>query len=99
MIEIDLDHIIVEELHLLLRVVDVLIDNLIEDVLEWDKREDLRKKRNEERGIHLNQFIETIRLCGVSFNIWQKNDDGKSSGKYEHTSLLGNDKILLRVTR
>ena len=98
LIEIDLDHIIVDELHLLLRVVDVLIDNLIEDVLEWDKREDLRKKRNEERGIHLNQLIETVRSCGVSFNIWQKNNDGKSSGKYECTSLLGNDKkILLRL--
>ena len=90
LIEIDLDHIIVDELHLLLRVVDVQIDNLIDDVLEWDKREDLRKKRKAERGIHLNQLTETIRSCGVSFNIWQKNDDGKSSGKYECTSLLGN---------
>ena len=99
LLHIDLDHVVVDELHLMLRIVDVLIDNLIEEVLEWDKMEDLRKKRNEERGIHLNKLISTIRSCGVSFNIWQKtNADGKMSGKYECTSLLGNDKkILLNI--
>ena len=99
LLHIDLDHVVVDELHLMLRIVDVLIDNLIEEVLEWDKMEDLRKKRNEERGIHLNKLISTIRSCGVSFNIWQKtNADGKMSGKYECTSLLSNDKkILLNI--
>jgi hypothetical protein len=59
----------------------------------------MSKKRNEERGIHLSTLISTVRSCGVSFNIWQKkNADGKSSGKYDCTSLLGNDKkILLHV--
>ena len=99
LVEIDLDHVIVDELHLMLRVVDVLIDNLVEDVLEWDNNEDIRKKRKEERGKHLNNLVTTIRSCGVSFNIWQKkNADEKTSGKYEWTSLLGNDKkSLLRV--
>ena len=54
LIEIHLDHIIVDELHLLLRVVDVLIDNLIKDVLEWDKREDLRRIETKSEG-----FIST----------------------------------------
>ena len=99
LLNIDLDHVIVDELHLLLRIVDVLIDNLLEDVLEWDKTDDLRKKRDEERGLHLNKLISTVRSCGVSFNIWQKkNADGKLSGEYECTSLLGNDKkILLHI--
>ena len=59
----------------------------------------MSKKRNEERGIHLSTLISTVRSCGVSFNIWQKkNADGKSSGKYDCTSLLGNyKKILLHV--
>ena len=34
-----------------------------------------------------------IRSCGVSFDVWeQKNADGKASGRYDWTSLLGSDK-------
>ena len=78
LVHIDLDHVILDELHLMLRVVDVLI----EDVLEWDKTEDISKKRCEERGIHLQNLINTIKSCGVSFNIWQKtNADGKGVGE------------------
>ncbi|CAB3983549.1 Hypothetical predicted protein [Paramuricea clavata] len=44
LLHIDLDHVVVDELYLMLRIVDVLIDNLIEEVLQWDKMEDLRKK-------------------------------------------------------
>ena len=40
--------------------------------------------------------FETVRSCGVGFNVWENmNADGKSSGKYEYTSLLGNDKKTL----
>jgi len=35
----------------------------------------------------------TIRSCGVSFDIWEKtNADGKGTGHYDFTSLLGSDK-------
>ena len=43
-----------------------------------------------------------MRSCGVSFNIWKKaNADGKGSGTFEFTSLLGNDKkaTLARTPR
>ncbi|CAB3985615.1 Hypothetical predicted protein [Paramuricea clavata] len=37
--------------------------------------------------------MATIRLCGVSFDIWEKKtEDGKASGQYDFTSLLGADK-------
>ena len=37
-----------------------------------------------------------MRSCGVSFDIWEKtNADGKGSGTYDFTSLLGNDKKQL----
>ena len=39
LIDIPLDHIILDELHLKLRVTDVLINNLIEDVMQWDDKE------------------------------------------------------------
>ena len=48
------------------------------------------------KGKHLKKLIETIRSCGVSFEVWQKkNADGKESGTYDYTSLLGADKKRL----
>ena len=42
---IELDHVILDELHLLLRILDVLIENLIEDVYSGTKRKiEIRKK-------------------------------------------------------
>ena len=46
-----------------------------------------------ERGCRLQA---AVRSCGVSFDIWEKtNADGKGSGTYDFTRLLGNDKKQL----
>ena len=39
LLNIDLDHIIVDELHLLLRITDILTSNLITEATEWDVEE------------------------------------------------------------
>ena len=36
LLDIELDHVIVDELHLLLRITDVLTSNLVDEVLTWD---------------------------------------------------------------
>jgi hypothetical protein len=49
----------------MLRVVDVLMDNLIEDVSEWDKTEDTSKKGNEERVVLNKTMMWLVALsCG-----------------------------------
>ena len=100
LIDLPLDHIILDELHLMLRVTDVLINNLIEDVMQWDDKENFlqgKKNRIKPRK-HLDNLIEAINSCGVSFSVWEKrNADGKGSGTWDWTSLMGDDrKILLR---
>ena len=36
---------------------------------------------------------ETVRSCGVSFDVWEKRDaDGKSSSQHDWTILLGSHK-------
>ena len=50
----DFYHVIVYELHLLLRVMDVMLDNIITEVIEWAKSEDFDKTSKEPRGIYLN---------------------------------------------
>jgi hypothetical protein len=96
LLNIELDHVVPDELHLLLRVTDILTENLIQECLDWDKEDELDRCRGAERGIHLKKLINTIRSCGISFDVWEKRDaDGKSSGRHDWTSLLGSDKKRL----
>ena len=44
LINIDLDHVMLDELHLLLRIMDVLISNLVKEMCEWDKKDNFKKK-------------------------------------------------------
>ena len=91
-----LDHIILDELHLMLRITDVLIGNLVEDVMQWDDKESFLTGK---KKVHLDKLIQVINSCGVSFAVWEKrNADGKGSGTWDWTSLMGDDrKTLLRV--
>ena len=98
LIKIPFDHIILDELHLLLRITDVLLANLIEDAMEWDDKSDFLNKKGETKGIHLHKLVETINSCGVTFTIWEKKDgDGKGSGKMDWTSLMGAEKKILLI--
>jgi hypothetical protein len=96
LLDIELSHVILDELHLLLRVMDVLIGNLVQGAIDWDKKDNWKKKKSEHQSIHVNHLIEVIRSCGVTFNIWEKmNADKHGSGLYDFTSLLGTDKKKL----
>lgn len=63
---IPLDHIILDELHLMLRITDILTENLIEDAMQWNDKESSSstKKRS----------VEKIRACsktdGGSKELW-----------------------------
>lgn len=94
LLNIDLDHVIVDELHLLLRVMDVMLDNIITEVIDWGKDEDFEKTSKEARGIHFKKLVTEIRSCGVGFDVWELRNpaDNKGTGKYEFTSLFGKDK-------
>ena len=50
--------------------------------LNWDKDNDLNRRKGDPQGLHLKKLIQVIRSCGVSFDVWkQRNADGKASGK------------------
>jgi hypothetical protein len=51
LLNIPLDHVILDELHkLLLRITDILLDNVIEDAIEMDEDQVWFKKRVNHRG-------------------------------------------------
>ena len=81
---IDLDHVVPDELHLLLRVTDILTGNLVLECIDWDKEEEIDCPKGSVCGFHLQKLIEMVRSCGVSFDVWEKRDaDGKSSGQHD----------------
>jgi hypothetical protein len=82
LLDVPLDHIVLDELHLLLRIPNILLSNIIEDAMELDDKDDYFKKKGELKGVHLAMLIRLINTCGVTFTIWEKCDeDGKGTGK------------------
>ena len=49
LINIDLDHVILDELHLLLRIMDVLIQNLVTEAVQWDQADNWNKRKKEKK--------------------------------------------------
>jgi hypothetical protein len=69
---------------------EVLIGNLVQGAIDWDKKDNWKKKKSEHQSIHVNHLVEVIRSCGVTFNIWEKvNVDKQGSGLYDFSSRKG----------
>ena len=96
LLNIPITHVIPDELHLLLRITDKLLQNVIDEALERDAGEVFEKPRGQPKGIFLNRLVKTINGLGISFSIWNKrNADGSESQVKEFTSLLGTQKKKL----
>jgi len=96
LLNIPLTNVILDELHLLLRITDKLLQNVIDEVLERDAVEDFQKTRGQQKGLHLSKLIKSINDLGISFSIWnRRNADGSESPIKEFTSLLGSQKKKL----
>lgn len=95
LLAIDPDHIVLDELHLLLRILDVLIRNLILEMVCLDIEKNQRAGGS---GSHLERLVNTIRDCWISFSAWEKDADRKPTGVYNWTSLTGADKKKLLST-
>ena len=79
LIDIALDHVVPDELHLLLRVTDRLLENVIDEVLERDVKQDFNRRKGQPKGLILANLVKGINYCGISFNVWyKKNADGST---------------------
>ena len=96
LINIPLTNIVPDELHLLLRITDRLLQNLIDEVLERDDTADFTKSKDQEKGVFISKLVKTINDLGISFAIWnKKNADDSQSQEKHFTSLLGSQKKKL----
>jgi hypothetical protein len=72
---------------------DILERNVINNAIERDVKENLNRKPSERENKHLQNVVEAINNCGVSFSVWKKkNADGSDSGVHDWTSMVGNEK-------
>ena len=97
LLKIEPDHIVPDELHLLLRISDVLTRNLILEIVASAKR---IRQGSTPILTNLKKLETAVKECGITFRVWEVRDaDGKPSGKYESTSLQGKDtkKLLERL--
>ena len=84
--EIETHHIIPDELHLLLRVMDILIRNLVLTMVAADNT----AKRDAQPCDNISKMKKSVKECGIPFSIWELKDaDGRNSGRYEFTALKG----------
>ena len=84
-LNIELDHVIPDELHLLLRVTDVLINNIITSAISYDISNTTGKPKPLE-GPMITLLLKEV--IGYQFHVYEK--DGKSGWKF---SSLSGDKI------
>ena len=91
LLNIELTKVVVDELHLLLRVMDVLIWNLISLAASRDHKEQCQG----ETSNHIRQLEQAVQSCKVTFTIWQcvDGDSRLQPGKYDCTSLNGTDRL------
>ena len=91
--DIELSNVIADELHLLLRIMDVLIQALIDTAVAHDHHT-ARKNRVTPRvkapdGPMVKDLAATIKSCGVNFYVWEDKGADKA---LQWPSLMGNDK-------
>lgn len=99
LLNIELDHIIPDELHLMLRITDVLIEAAINIVTAYDQHQhehmqQLGHRRsvfNKLDGAMLRKLITSINSCGVQFRMWKE----RNGATLNWTSLMGPDKLKL----
>ena len=89
-----MDHVIIDTLHLFLRISDVLTDLLIR---EWRRSDAIEKKTTFSDGFsrdkykHMASYEELIKSIGISFNF----RINKESKKLEYRDLTGPQKLRL----
>ena len=88
LIQVDTDHIVPCLLHGLLRIHDVLNGNVILEMVQRDGR----AKVDGQPQRFIRDFVELVRSCGVTYNVWEKTDSKKNI-KHESTSLTGGAKL------
>ena len=91
LLRIPLSQVVVDELHMMLRITDILVINLIEDATDYDAKEKNGSIPKSDVS-HIDERVKCI-TRGVTLRIWETRiAAGKGTGRLEFTSLMGEEK-------
>ena len=85
---VPLDRVVLDELHLLLKIMDIPIRNLI---LYADSKDDRQRAHHGVEQHHIRKLEQTIRSCGVDFQIWQIKEPTGKLASYPGSPPLRNN--------
>jgi hypothetical protein len=93
LMKLDSENVVLDELHLMLRVCDILLRNLIFEVKDTDAELNFNGTGRDLIGPNLKSLCQCINDCGVTFHLWEAKDPvtREGSGKLDWTSLQGPD--------
>jgi len=96
LINVEPEDCVIDELHLFLRITDVLFENLFTELSRLSHR---AKTNGTGRSDHVEQAVSAIRGCGVSFNVRPSNEGSRQSRSgMEMTSLNRNEKLKVMTS-
>lgn len=95
LLPIDLDHVVPDELHWFMRVMDVLLENVVLQVVQLDVKGN-KRQADPLQGAMLQKLVESIQACGVPFCIWRK-DSGLSALDWTSLGGAGMRKVLSKL--
>ena len=92
-IHIEPDNVVIDELHLLLRIGDILVRNIVHEMVNADKIASRSYAQTAQSNTNMQQLLLFINThCKVTFRVWEKRDpNGRPSGAYDWTSIMGSD--------
>ena len=67
LLNIPINDIVIDEMHLMLRIFDILLRNVIWAMIH----QDLIERHNSRPAIYLDQLVKEIKSCGVTFKVHQ----------------------------
>ena len=67
LLQFEVCDIIIDELHLMLRITDVLLRNLVWAMVQLD----ITNRTDE---VNISKLVLAIKLCGISFKVWKDKD-------------------------
>ena len=70
LIKIPIDNIVIDELHLMLHITDVLLRNSVWAMEKLDQDERQQGKQRSRFNNHLDKLINTIRSCRITFRVY-----------------------------
>ena len=88
LLHISLDHVVSDELHLFLRVSDILTRNIVLELQQRGVLDIGSAKAGSGKGQHMLKLISAMKDIEISFDIWASRKSGQD---LDFTSLMGTD--------